>query len=277
MSVAGGLHLAIDRIRKVKGKALQIFSRNQRQWKALPISAEERDLFVAAWAEWGEWPVAVHNSYLINLASPTEETRSKSLAALVAEIERVAALGISYLIMHPGSCGSDPLEVGLGRIVENLDLALGRAKRGDNVTVLLENTAGQGSALGAAFDELAYIINRSANSDRLGVCLDTCHLFASGYDFRTPETYKKTMEEFDRTIGIKRLKFFHLNDSKKELASQVDRHEHIGKGCIGLNGFGFFLNDSRFRFHPMTLETPKGKDLKEDTVNLRVLRKLMKP
>ncbi|RJX27424.1 MAG: deoxyribonuclease IV [Desulfurivibrio sp.] len=274
MSVAGGLHLAFSRITQVGGQALQIFTRNQRQWRAAPISAEEQRLFQAAWRQWGNWPVAAHNSYLINLASPDQEVRGRSVTALAAELERCAALSIPLLIMHPGSHGGDGAAVGLERLVEHLDQALARAAGAEQVDLLLENTAGQGNDLGATFAEIAYVLNHAAHSSRLGVCLDTCHLFAAGYDFRTSKSYRQTMDEFDRLIGLDRLRFFHLNDSIKGLGSRVDRHEHIGRGRIGLTGFRNFLRDPRFRHQPMTLETPKGKDLKEDMVNLQVLRKL---
>ncbi|MEW6517883.1 MAG: deoxyribonuclease IV [Thermodesulfobacteriota bacterium] len=276
MSVAGGLHLAFSRITQVGGQALQIFTRNQRQWRAAPISAEEQRLFQAAWRQWGDWPVAAHNSYLINLASPNLEVRDRSVIALAAELERCAALAIPLLIMHPGSHGGEGVAAGLERLVEHLDQALSRATGAEQVTILLENTAGQGNALGAAFAEIAFVLKHAAHSSRLGVCLDTCHLFAAGYDFRTRKSYRQTMDEFDRLIGLDRLRFFHLNDSIKGLGSRVDRHEHIGRGRIGLAGFRNFLSDPRFRDQPMTLETPKGKDLKEDMVNLQVLRKLQK-
>jgi len=275
MSVASGLHLAFAHIQKVGGHALQIFTRNQRQWHASPVTSEEQRLFREAWRKWGHWPVAALNSYLINLASPDKEVRGKSVMALAAELERCAALAIPLLIMHPGSHGGDGVEVGLQRMVENLDQALARAANAKQVNVLLENTAGQGNALGAEFAELAFIINHSAYNKRLGVCLDTCHLFAAGYDFRTSKSYRRTMQQFDRLIGIDRLRFFHLNDSIKGLGSRVDRHEHIGQGQIGLAGFRNFLVDPCFRDQPMTLETPKGKDLKEDMVNLQVLRGLL--
>ncbi len=275
MSVAGGLHLAIERIMQVDGRALQIFTRNQRQWKADLVSPEESEKFIAAWTLWGKWPVAAHNSYLVNLASPKEEVRQKSVAALAAELERTALLSVPYLVMHPGSHGGEGVEKGLRHVAENIDRALGLARNADKVMVLLENTAGQGNALGSLFAEIASILHGSAHSARLGVCLDTSHLFAAGYDFRTQETYRRTMDEFDRLIGISRIRFFHLNDSKKELGSRVDRHEHIGKGFIGLEGFRQLLSDPSFASHPMTLETPKGKDLAEDRMNLVVLRELM--
>jgi deoxyribonuclease-4 len=271
-SIAGGLQLAFTRIRAVGGQALQIFTRNQRQWRAAPVTADERALFAAAWREWGPWPVAAHDSYLINLASPDREVREKSVVALADELTRCAALAIPFVVMHPGSHGGDGIAAGLARMVEHLDRALELAADAGQVMVLLENTAGQGNALGADLAELAFIINHSAHSPRLGVCLDTCHLFAAGYDFRTPAAYRKTMAEFDRLIGLERLRFFHVNDSKKGLGSRVDRHEHIGCGAIGLDGFRQLLTDPRFSGHPMTLETPKGEDLKEDELNLRVLR-----
>ena len=275
MSVAGGLHLAFERIRQVNGDSLQLFTRNQRQWRAAPVSEEERLLFDREREKWGNGPVAAHNSYLINLASQKEEIREKSVKAMVAEIDRVVALNISYLVMHPGSHGGAGTETGLERFVHGLDKALELSDLNNRLMVLIENTAGQGTGLGAQFEEISYIISTSKFSDHLGVCLDTCHLFASGYDFRTSESYEETFALFDRIVGVKRIKFFHINDSKKELGSRVDRHEHIGKGEIGIEGFRNLVNDKRFRLHPMTLETPKGKDLKEDIENLAVLNSLV--
>ncbi len=275
MSVSGGLHLAFERIARVGGRSLQIFTRNQRQWQAAPVSPQEQSLFAAAWKKWGDFPVAAHNSYLINLASPKEEVRQKSVAALTAELERTAALTIPFLVMHPGSHGGAGVEKGLKRMVQNLDQAFTEAHGAEKVMVLLENTAGQGNALGADFGELGFILNSSAFSDRLGVCLDTCHLFGAGHDFRTPETYTRTMDQINRAFGIGRVRFFHLSDSKKDLGSRLDRHDHIGVGSIGLDGFRLLLTDPRFKNHPMTLETPKGSDLREDMMNLRTLKKLM--
>lgn len=276
MSVAGGLHLAFERILRVHGEALQIFTRNQRQWKVAPIAPAERDIFQKERERWGAGPVAAHNSYLINLASLKEETRDKSIQAMIAEVERVAALNIPYLVMHPGSHGGAGTEAGLDRFVDGLDKALEQSAHGNEVMVLIENTAGQGTGLGSTFSEINYIINTSKFRHRLGVCLDTCHLFAAGYDFRTPKTYEETFGRFDREVGVGRIKFFHINDSKKALGSRVDRHEHIGKGEIGLEGFRNLVNDDRFRHHPMTLETPKGKDLLEDVENLAVLKSLVR-
>lgn len=274
-SVAGGLELAFDRIRQVGGESLQIFTRNQRQWKAAPLSDEEINAFNRAWDEAGRMPVASHASYLINLGSSKEEQAAKSVAAFVDELGRCAALGIPYAVFHPGSHGGAGVEAGLANVAANLDRVLEQAGDGcASVTILLETTAGQGTGLGCRFEELAAILEQSACPDRLGICVDTCHIFAAGYDIRTPETYAAAFAEFDRLIGIDRIRFFHLNDSKKELGARVDRHEHIGKGFIGIEGFRALLNDPRFSAHPMTLETPKGKELLEDIENLAVLRAL---
>ncbi len=272
-SVAGGLHLAFDHIRYVGGAALQIFTRNQRQWKPKPITEEEQNLFAAAWLESPSMPVASHASYLVNLASAKEELVEKSITAFADELQRCEALNIKMVVIHPGSHGGDGIEEGLARFTTNLDQALERAD--NSVTVLLETTAGQGTGLGSRFEELAAIIAGSKYPEKLGICLDTCHIFAAGYDIRSEESYQATMAEFEKKVGIERIKFFHLNDSKKGLGGRVDRHEHIGQGQIGLEGFRNLLNDPRFARHPMTLETPKGNDLQEDRDNLAVLRALL--
>jgi deoxyribonuclease-4 len=274
-STAGGLHLAFERILQVGGESLQLFTRNQRQWKAASLRRDEIVAFTRAWQDAGNMPVASHASYLINLGSGKKEQAAKSVDAFVEELRRCAALSISFLVFHPGSHGGAGVETGLANVVKHLDLVMQQAGAGTAaVTLLLETTAGQGTGLGSRFEELAWIIEHVQSPERLGVCVDTCHIFAAGYDIRTPETYAATFAEFERCIGIDRICFFHLNDSKKELGSRVDRHEHIGKGCIGLEGFRQLLHDSRFSNHPMTLETPKGKDLAEDRENLAVLRSL---
>ena len=274
MSIAGGLHLAFTRIRKVKGESLQIFLSNQRQWQTFPLTAEIVEHFHQQWKKANSMPVAAHDSYLINLAAPDPTTLEKSVAAFADELQRAATLGIPFLITHPGSHRGVGVEAGLERFVENMDRAIARSKT-STVTVLIENTAGQGTALGSTFEEISFIIGESQHGNRLGVCFDTSHAFAAGYDLRTRAAYEETFSEFDRIIGLERLKFFHINDSKRPLGSRVDRHEHIGKGEIGLAGFRLLLNDPRFRDHPMVLETPKGKELKEDKANLRVLRSLI--
>ena len=272
-SVAGGVHLAFDRLHQVGGEALQIFTRNQRQWYPPPLTQDEIDLFQAARQQHNSPPVASHASYLINLASGKQELVEKSIAAFGAEIHRCDQLGIPFVVIHPGSHGGDGVKEGVARFTRALDLAL--EETGAGVMVLLETTAGQGTSLGSRFEELAFVLEHSRYPQRLGVCVDTCHIFAAGYDIRTRPVYTQTMEEFDRLVGIERIKFFHLNDSKQQLASRVDRHEHIGQGAIGLDGFRSLLNDPRFADHPMTLETPKGDDLQEDRDNLLILRGLV--
>jgi len=274
-SVAGGLHLAFDHIVSVGGEALQIFTRNQRQWQAPPLNADEISRFRARWAQAPEMPVAAHASYLINLGSGDKEQAAKSVQAFAAELQRCDLLGIPWVVIHPGSHGGDGVEAGLARVVANLDAVFAAAGKKSAVRVLLETTAGQGTGLGSRFAELAWIIDKSKFSGRLGVCLDTCHIFAAGYDIRTAAAYARAMVEFDRTVGLERLCFVHLNDCKKDLGSRVDRHEHIGQGRIGRDGFRLLLNDPRFARLPMTLETPKGVDLAEDRENLQVLRSLL--
>jgi len=274
MSVSGGIALAFDRLAEVDGEALQIFTANQRQWQAKTPTPAEIETFKARRRQAPGVPVASHDSYLINLASPNPETEEKSLAAFGEELRRCAALGIEYLIMHPGSHLGAGIEAGLQRFTANLDRAISEADIGTQVMVLLETTAGQGTNLGASFEELASIIAASAYPARLGVCYDTCHTFAAGYDIRTPKAYAETMAEFDRLLGLERLRFFHLNDASKGLGSRIDRHAHIGQGEITVEGFRNLVNDPRFADHPMVLETPKSDDLHEDRENLAMLRSL---
>ena len=275
MSISGGLALAYDRLAQVEGEALQIFTANQRQWQPKKASADEVAAFRELHRRSPGIPVAAHDSYLINLASPKEESAEKSVAAFAAELKRCGDLEIPYLVSHPGAHLGEGVEQGLATFTANLDRAFDLAGTSDRVMVLLETTAGQGSCLGSRFEELATIIANSRFSDQLGICYDTCHTFAAGYDLRTAETYARTIHEFDRTIGLERLRFFHLNDSVKGLGSRVDRHAHIGQGAIGQEGFRNLVNDPRFAGHPMVLETPKSDDLHEDRDNLAVLRGLM--
>ena len=275
MSIEGGLPNAFKHITKVNGEALQIFSKNQRQWRVPELTDVEIKSFLAAWEQWGKGPVAAHDSYLINLANPDASKASRAVTAFADEIIRADRLHIPFLIMHPGSHVGAGIDAGLKHLTSNLDRAFELAREAQSVMVLLETTAGQGTGIGARFEELAYVLTHSQFPKRLGVCLDTCHVFAAGYDLRTRAGYEKTFAAFDRIIGLERLRFFHINDSKKELSARVDRHEHIGKGKIGLQGFRLLLNDPRFQNHPMVLETPKEKDLKEDIENLKLLRSLM--
>jgi len=274
MSIAGGLHLAFERLAVVHGMALQIFTRNQRQWRVPQLSGDEAALFREHWEKNGRIAVASHASYLVNLASPDPELAEKSVAAVADELKRAETLCIPYLVMHPGSRVSGDVEEGLERFSHNLDRAIRRSGT-ERVLTLIENTAGQGTGLGSSFEELGYILSRSRFDSLLGICFDTSHAYAAGYDMGSPEGYHETFSHFDSIIGIKRIKFFHVNDSKRELGSRVDRHWHIGKGEIGLEGFRLLVNDSRFQNHPMVLETPKGKDLAEDRINLDILRSLV--
>jgi len=276
-SIAGGLHLAFDRIRQVGGQALQIFTANQRQWRTTPLAPEEIGRFRDKWEENDLMPVASHASYLINLAATQPEMAAKSVAAFIEELQRCRQLGIHLVVIHPGSHGGAGIEPGLAEVAGNLDLVLERSGVLDSdLLVLLETTAGQGTALGSRFEELGWLLQQSRYPAHLGVCVDTCHIFAAGYALADRADYQQTMALLDRAVGWDRIRFFHLNDSKKPCASRVDRHAHIGEGAIGIDGFAHLLNDPRFGSHPMTLETPKEADLAEDIENLRRLRALIR-
>ncbi len=272
-SVSGGLEKAFDRIESVGGESLQIFTRNQRQWNAAPLSNQEITAFTDRWQQAGPMEVVSHASYLVNLATNKPDLLAKSIRAFAGELDRCEHLQIPFVVLHPGSHGGDGVDAGLERLIRGIDTVFQESD--SNTGVLIETTAGQGTGLGSRFEEIGTIIAESKFSDRLGVCIDTCHIFAAGYDIRTTDGYNRTFDEFDRHIGLKRIKFFHLNDSKKELGSRVDRHTHIGQGHIGLAGFTNLLNDPRFNKFSMTLETPKGDDLAEDRRNLEVLRGLI--
>jgi deoxyribonuclease-4 len=274
MSISGGLHLAIDRAVAAGCGALQIFTRNSNQWKGKPVSEADAELFHSKFAVSGMHEIISHDIYLINLAAPPGDTRDKSLAAFRDELETCARLGIAKVVMHPGSHLTDSPMTGLERVVSAFDQLFHEVPQFVG-KVLIETTAGQGSNLGRTFEELSTIINGSRFPDKFGVCFDTCHTFAAGYDTATEEGYNDTMQQFDRLIGLERLQCFHLNDSKKGLGSRVDRHEHIGQGALGLNPFRFILNDSRFAKVPKILETPKGDNDEMDAVNLAILRGLI--
>ncbi len=276
-SIAGGLHLAFERIARAGGESLQIFTANQRQWKAKALTEADILAFHKAWQEHGSMPVASHASYLINLAAEEPDKAEKSIAAFSEELVRCRQLGISLVVIHPGSHGGRGVEAGLETVHRNLEQVLLRAGvLGSGVRILLETTAGQGTSLGSDFAELGYLLKKCRTPEHLGVCVDTCHIFAAGYDIRTPETYTRTMEALADQVGLERVQLFHLNDSQKDCGSRVDRHAHIGAGCIGLEGFRHLLNDDRFSHLPMTLETDKGEDLAEDIENLRRLRTLIR-
>ncbi|HOP06046.1 MAG TPA: deoxyribonuclease IV [candidate division Zixibacteria bacterium] len=274
-SIAGGVYTAIERGQKAGCDAVQLFNKSNNQWRAKKLTDDEIEKFFALQKETGVAAVVSHTSYLINIASPKDDLANRSLAALTEEMERCHVLKIPNLVMHPGSHVGSGEETGMLRIAENINRMF--EKLPDNsVTLLLEATAGQGSNLGYTFEQLAGIIDKVENGQHMGVCLDTCHIFAAGYDIRDPEEYKKTFDTFDKVIGLDLLRIIHVNDSKRELGSRVDRHEHIGKGQIGLEGFRNLVNDRRLKNIPMILETPKGEDLAEDIENLAVLRGLVK-
>lgn len=274
MSISGGLHLAIDRAVASGCSVVQIFTRNSNQWKGKPVSEGDVALFRSKFAASGLREVVSHDIYLINLASPPGETRDKSLAAFRDELETCVRLGIGKVVMHPGSHLADAPQSGLARVIEAFDQLFTEVPQFEG-KVLLETTAGQGSNLGRTFEELGAIVNGSRFPDKFGVCFDTCHTFAAGYDTATEAGYQETMAQFDRIIGLDHLHCFHLNDSKKGLGSRVDRHEHIGQGALGLNPFRFILNDPRFAAVPKILETPKGDHDEMDGVNLALLRGLV--
>lgn len=274
MSVAGGLHNAIDDALAVESDAVQIFTKNQRQWAAKPIADADAALFRQKFNDSGLKSVVAHNSYLINMASPKDDLWAKSVAAMQDELERCELLEVPFLVAHPGSHVGSGREVGLDRIVEALE-QIHSALPGYSVRTLLETTAGQGTNLGSSFDDLAYLMERVSAPDRLGVCFDTCHVFVAGYDIRTPSAHEVTMNEFDRIIGLGQIEAFHFNDSINELGSRKDRHELIGKGMIGADGFRNFMRDERFAGKPALLETDKGDDLAEDRAALALLRSLV--
>ena len=277
ISVAGGLETAFRRGASVGCDCLQIFVKNQRQWQGAPLNEGDIVRFRAAQQETGLAPVLAHAGYLLNLASPDGPLRRRSIRGLIDEIERGEALGLSGIVLHPGSYRKGSPAAGIKRVAGAID-QVHRACPGYHGKILLETTAGQGTALGHRFTQLGDIYHGVAHAHRIAVCLDTCHLFAAGYDFRTAEGYTALMDELDSAISVANVGCIHLNDSKRELGSRVDRHEHIGKGKIGKRGFVNLINDPRLARVPMILETPKGKDghgTDLDKVNLKRLRGLL--
>jgi deoxyribonuclease IV len=276
MSIAGGYYKALLIAREHRCDTVQLFTKNNNQWYARDLTVEDISTFRQTLRQTRlRCPVA-HDCYLINLASPDAALYRKSLEAFVVEVQRAEALGIHYLVTHPGSAVDGNEDAGLARVAGALDEVHARCP-GFKVQVLLETTAGQGTSLGHRFEHLARILSLVKEPERLGVCLDTCHVFAAGYPLYPEKDYRATFREFDRHIGLKRLRVFHVNDSQKPQGSRVDRHAHIGKGCIGLGAFRLLVNDRRFRTRPMILETPKESADSDDmdAVNLRTLRKLV--
>lgn len=283
LSIAGGLPRAVDRAVATRCETLQIFTKSTGQWRARPLPADEIVLFRRQVAESGVQPVFAHNSYLINLAAASPGLRAQSLAALMEEYARAEALGVAGLVMHPGSFTTGTESGGLRLIAAGLRQVL-RAHRHAVPLLLLEHTAGQGTNLGHRFEHLATLLELLDGSPRVGVCLDTCHLLAAGYDIASAAGYASTLQTFDRLIGLGRLEVVHLNDSQKPLGSRVDRHAHIGKGHLGLQPFRRLLNDPRLAGIPMVIETPKletppGRRPDADPLdvrNLKTLRRLLR-
>jgi deoxyribonuclease-4 len=271
MSIAGGMHLAFSRGEEVGCTAIQVFTKNASRWRAKALDAAEAEAFRKAWTESSIGPVIAHDSYLINLAAPDEEKWKMSIAAFIDEMERCALLGIPALVMHPGAHMGAGVESGLKRICAAFRTIFAEAP--GEVTVLLENTASQGTYLGGRFEHLASIME-GVPGGRFGVCFDTCHAFAAGFDISTAEGFAATMDEFERVVGVGHIRAFHVNDSKKALGGRLDRHEHVGKGCIGREGFRALMRDDRFNAVPKILETPKGEGDEFDRMNLAALRQL---
>lgn len=275
MSVAGGLHLSFERAVKVGCQTMQIFTKSNRQWNAKPITEED----VAAWqkarAANPVWPVLTHDSYLINLASPNPEIWEKSVAAFIDELARSAMLDIPYLVTHAGAHMSSGEQAGIQRLADTLNRVFRESEASEKVMILLETNAGQDTAIGYKFEHWGEVLAKLDKPERVGICFDTCHVFAAGYDLTTLESYSQTMADFDKYIGLDKLKAFHVNDSKKGLGCRVDRHEAIGQGAMGLEPFRFLMNDPRFADIPKVLETPKGPDGVEDIENLAQLRNLV--
>lgn len=284
ISTAGGLFKAFQRGDEIGCESIMIFTKSNRQWNAKPLTDKEIEKFKEAKEEYDHvYPVAVHASYLINVGSPDDALWEKSYQALKVEVERAESLKIPYITFHPGAFTDADEQTGL----ENISQALRRLLEetdGYQTIVCLETMAGTGTTLGYRFEHLAHLLEHGhtdKDGERLGVCFDTCHVLAAGYDIRTPKAYEETLTEFDRLIGLDRIKCFHLNDSKYELGDRRDRHAHIGEGAVGLDGFANFLNDPRWADHPAHLETPKeekddqGEEIEMDPVNLAALRKLI--
>ena len=274
-SIAGGVFNAVIRGKKATCDTIQMFNKSSNQWRAKELETDVVDEFFRQIEETGVTVSVSHTSYLINIASPDPALNKKSYLALKEEMERCETLKIPNLVFHPGSHVGSGEKTGMDKIATNINKLFTDFPDG-TVRLLLETTAGQGSNLGYSFEQLAYMIDRVDDKSRVGVCLDTCHIFAAGYPITDPKDYKKTMKQFDDIIGLDNLYIIHANDSLREFGTRKDRHEHIGKGHIGLEAFRNFVNDKRLKNIPMILETPKDEELTEDIENLKVLRSLVK-
>jgi deoxyribonuclease-4 len=273
-SIAGGLYTAFERGMKIGCTTMQIWTTSNRQWRQTALKKKDVAQYKLYQEKSQIQPVIVHSSYLINLGSPNKTVLKKSRRAFKGELERCRRLGIHYLNFHPGAHLGTGEEDGIKRIAESLNIV---HEQTTSIAVMsvLETTAGQGSNVGYRFEQLRSIIDLVEDKKRMGVCVDTCHIFAAGYDIRTERGWEKTFQEFDDILGFERLVCVHVNDSVKGLGSRVDRHKHIGKGKIGNTAFRLLMNDKRFEHIPKILETPKGEDLREDVINLRKLRRFV--
>lgn len=272
MPTTGGLYRAITSGHEIGCTAVQLFTASPRQWRARPLSDEDISAFARAREETGIDTVISHDSYLINLAAPAEDILQRSREAFLEEMQRAEALNIPWVVTHMGSYLDSSEEEGLAVLGESVRLLLQQTE-GMRVGIALETTAGQGTNLGYRFEHLARIIDMAGGSDRVGVCFDTCHVFVAGYDIRTPEALSATLDEFDRVIGLERLKVIHVNDAKKSLGSRVDRHAHIGEGELGLETFRILLHEPRLAHVPVILETPDPETM--HPVNLQRLKELL--
>jgi deoxyribonuclease-4 len=274
MSISGGVHMAIERARSIDCTAAQIFVKNNMQWFARPLTRSEIHAFLNHVQRSELLSIFAHANYLINLAATNPQFHANSLRALAEELTRADQLELPFIVHNPGANIGAGKEAGLAKIVKSIDRVFAKIRK-VKTRIALETTAGQGSCLGEKFDHLAYVIDNVREPERLCICLDTAHVFAAGYDIGSESGIKKTFREFDRAIGLDRVAAIHLNDSKTPRGSRVDRHEHIGKGKIGLAAFRFIMRDRKFRKIPKVLETPKGKDLAEDIANMKTLRSLL--
>ena len=272
MSISGGFDKAIVRGESIGCTTIQVFTKSNRQWYARPLTDEEIDIFKNTASQSSIKPVVAHASYLVNIGAADKLTHEKSTKSFTEELHRCQQLEIPYLVIHPGSCGKSSEKECLKKISDTLDETF--TKLPGKTMVLLETMAGQGSNLGYQFEHLAELYQQSTHKKRVGICLDTCHIFAAGYKFDTQEHYENIWNQFDNIIGLNLLKVIHLNDSKKELGSRVDRHEDIGKGKIGLESFKMIMNDKRFFDIPKIIETPK-EDLNDDLRNMKTLVQLI--
>ena len=277
MSISGGFDKAIIAGQEVGCTAIQIFTKSNRQWSAKPIAPQDAEAFKQQQQSSHIRLTVAHACYLINLAAENKEVREKSIEALSIEIQRCNILAIPYLVLHPGSGGKQPEYQSIAHVIHGLNRAL-ELSNTQNITVLLETMAGQGSNIGSQFEQLAAIREKSEYKNNIGTCVDTCHIFAAGNDLRTPETYKATWDLFDVVAGISTIKVIHCNDSKKDLGSRVDRHEHIGQGKLGLEPFRLIMNDKRFIDVAKIAETPKDENnpLESDRINIATLKSLIK-